>query len=177
MLFRSGQDQVSARNLVDVLVVLITPAGGDDIQWEKAGMMEAADVVAVNKSDLAGADATAAGLTAMLGLAAPGEGKSPPPIVKIIAGRGEGIDELWRAISRCAGAVDQDSRREKSHQRRILNAMQERLEEWFRAHAAAPGEVRELLERSRAGTISRPQAIDELLRRFAESFRSTAIEP
>ena len=58
----SGQDQLAVRELVDLLVLVLTPAGGDDIQWEKAGQMEAADVVALNKADLPGTDFAQAGL-------------------------------------------------------------------------------------------------------------------
>jgi LAO/AO transport system kinase len=161
-----GQDQVAAQNLVDVLVVLITPAGGDDIQWEKAGVMEAADVVAVNKADLAGADAAAAGLTAMLGLSTSPQGKSPPPIVKIVASRSEGIEELWDAI--VARAAQSVGRRSRSRRRRILSLLQQQLADWF-SSVESSGDVRDLLDRLAEGSISEQHAANELLRRFADS--------
>ena len=51
-----GQDQIAVRDLVDTLVLLVTPNTGDEVQWEKAGVIEVADLVVVNKSDLPGAD-------------------------------------------------------------------------------------------------------------------------
>src|SRR5262249_34814531 len=51
-----GQDQVGVRSIVDTLILLVTPAAGDEIQWEKAGVIELADLVVVNKSDMPGAE-------------------------------------------------------------------------------------------------------------------------
>ena len=49
-----GQDQIAARAVVDTLVLLVTPNTGDEVQWEKAGLIEVADLLVVNKSDLPG---------------------------------------------------------------------------------------------------------------------------
>ena len=56
-----GQDQVAkmSASIVDTLVLLVTPNTGDEVQWEKAGVIEVADLVVVNKSDLPGADRVA----------------------------------------------------------------------------------------------------------------------
>ncbi|QDS89626.1 2-methylcitrate dehydratase [Rosistilla ulvae] len=61
-----GQGDVAIRDLVDVVVLTLQPQTGDDLQWEKAGLLEVADVVVVNKSDLPGADATVADLRQQL---------------------------------------------------------------------------------------------------------------
>lgn len=94
----AGQDQLAIRDVVDVLVLVVTPAAGDDVQWEKAGLLEAADVVVVNKADLAGADAAAAGLRSMLDLSVVGTEAPQVPILKVVASRNQGIDELWTAV-------------------------------------------------------------------------------
>jgi len=52
----AGQGDTAVRGLVDVLVLLLQPETGDDLQWEKAGLLEVADIVAIHKSDLPGAD-------------------------------------------------------------------------------------------------------------------------
>lgn len=90
-----GQDQIGVRKLVDTLVLLVTPHTGDEVQWEKAGVIEVADVVAVNKSDLPGADRVRGQLRAALTLV---PGAPEVPILPVIAARGEGIAELWDAI-------------------------------------------------------------------------------
>ena len=78
-------------------MVLLAPGMGDAIQAAKAGILEVGDVYVVNKADRDGADATVRELRHMLTL---GERRQPgdwrPPIVKTVASRGEGIDELRR---------------------------------------------------------------------------------
>ena len=87
--------------LADTTIVLLAPGMGDGIQAAKAGILEIGDVYVVNKADRDGADATARELNHMLGL---GESRSPgdwrPPIVKTVAARGEGTDELVEALEK-----------------------------------------------------------------------------
>src|SRR5204862_5291465 len=51
----AGQGDTSVRDLVDVVVLLLQPETGDDLQWEKAGVLEVADLLVVHKADLPGA--------------------------------------------------------------------------------------------------------------------------
>lgn len=98
-----GQDQIEVRRLVEVLVLLVTPHTGDEIQWEKAGLIEVADLVAVNKSDLPGADRVRHQLLAALSLSAAG---SEVPVLSITAATGQGVAELWDAIRARAAASE-----------------------------------------------------------------------
>ncbi len=90
-----GQDQIGVRDVVDRLVLVVTPGGGDEVQWDKAGVIEVADVVAVNKHDLPGAGRVLADLICSLSLL---PGSHPAPVLPIVASSGEGIAELWAAI-------------------------------------------------------------------------------
>lgn len=90
-----GQDQVGARKVVDTLVLLVTPHTGDEVQWEKAGLIEVADVIAVNKSDLPGADRVRSQLLSALSLS---PGKSAP-VLSVSASTGAGVAELWETIA------------------------------------------------------------------------------
>jgi LAO/AO transport system kinase len=96
-----GQAEVEVASLADSTVVLVAPGMGDAIQAAKAGILEVADVFVVNKADREGADATARDLRHMLSL---GERRTPgqwtPPVVKTVASKGEGIDELVDALDR-----------------------------------------------------------------------------
>lgn len=96
----TGQDQIGIRPLVDVLVLVVTPAAGDEVQWEKAGVIEVADLLVVNKSDLPGSDRVRAGLQSMLGLT---PDRQPPPVLPVVAISGAGVAELWQAIASQAG--------------------------------------------------------------------------
>jgi LAO/AO transport system kinase len=51
-----GQDQLAVRDRVQTLVLLVTPGSGDEVQWDKAGLIEVVDIVVVNKADLPGAE-------------------------------------------------------------------------------------------------------------------------
>ncbi|WP_438485815.1 methylmalonyl Co-A mutase-associated GTPase MeaB [Streptomyces sp. S186] len=96
-----GQSEVEIASQADTSVVLLAPGMGDGIQAAKAGILEIGDVYVVNKADRDGADATARELNHMLGL---GEARAPgdwrPPIVKTVAARGEGVDEVLEALDK-----------------------------------------------------------------------------
>ncbi|BFP52139.1 methylmalonyl Co-A mutase-associated GTPase MeaB [Streptomyces sp. ATCC51928] len=96
-----GQSEVEIASQADTSVVLLAPGMGDGIQAAKAGILEIGDVYVVNKADRDGADATARELNHMLGL---GESRGPgdwrPPIVKTVAARGQGTDEVVEALEK-----------------------------------------------------------------------------
>ena len=91
-----GQDQVDVRKVVDTLVLLVTPHTGDEVQWEKAGILEVADLVVVNKSDLSGAQRVRQQLTSALSLSQQG---ANVPVLSTTAATGQGVPELWSAIA------------------------------------------------------------------------------
>src|SRR5207302_4388026 len=64
----AGQGDTVVRELVDVLVLLLQPETGDDLQWEKAGLFEVSDVIAIHKADLPGAERVEAQVLAAQGL-------------------------------------------------------------------------------------------------------------
>jgi LAO/AO transport system kinase len=92
----AGQDEVEVATATQTTVLVTAPAAGDDVQAMKAGLMEIAQVMVVNKSDIAGADTTVAQLRALLSLAT--ERAWEPPIVKTVARGGEGVGDLVDAI-------------------------------------------------------------------------------
>ncbi|MGE3856905.1 MAG: methylmalonyl Co-A mutase-associated GTPase MeaB [Dehalococcoidia bacterium] len=96
----AGQDEVEVANAAGTTVLVTNPSAGDEIQSMKAGLMEVAQVLVVNKADLAGADTAVTQLRALLAIAArhPEEGEWVPPILKATARTAEGIPELVDAI-------------------------------------------------------------------------------
>lgn len=90
-----GQDQFAVRDFVDVLVLVVTPMSGDEVQWEKAGLIELVDVIAVNKADQPGADRVRQQLHVALSLS---EDRSDVPILPTVATTGLGVPELWDKI-------------------------------------------------------------------------------
>jgi LAO/AO transport system kinase len=90
-----GQDEIEVAGLAQVTVVVLVPGMGDDVQAIKAGIMEIADVFAINKSDQPGAGRVEQELHAMLSLT----GGRHPAIVKTVATEGKGIAELLEACN------------------------------------------------------------------------------
>jgi LAO/AO transport system kinase len=89
-----GQDEIEIADVAQVTVVVLVPGMGDDVQAIKAGIMEIADVFAINKSDQPGAERTEREIQAMLSLAQDGH---QPPIIRTVATNGTGIPELLQA--------------------------------------------------------------------------------
>ncbi|WP_103884783.1 methylmalonyl Co-A mutase-associated GTPase MeaB [Actinacidiphila yanglinensis] len=103
-----GQSEVEIAAQADTSVVLLAPGMGDGIQAAKAGILEIGDVYVVNKADRDGAEATARELNHMLGLGeARAAGDWRPPIVKTVAARGEGVDELLDALDKHRGWMEE----------------------------------------------------------------------
>jgi GTPase len=99
-----GQAEVDVASTADTTLVLLAPGMGDGIQAAKAGILEVADIFVVNKADREGADQTVRDLRYMLSLGGrhSAAGAWRPPIVKTVAAKDEGTDELLAAIDRHA---------------------------------------------------------------------------
>jgi LAO/AO transport system kinase len=95
-----GQAEVAVASLADTTLVLLAPGMGDAIQAVKAGILEIADVFVVNKADRDGADATYRDIQGMIGLADRAPGDWRPQVVRAVASRGEGIDDIVAAIGK-----------------------------------------------------------------------------
>jgi LAO/AO transport system kinase len=93
-----GQEEVDVIRVVDTVCLVTVPGLGDDIQAIKAGVLEIADVLVVNKADRPGADETARDLAQMLSLAKDRPWKTP--IVRTSAQSGDGLPQLVEAIDR-----------------------------------------------------------------------------
>jgi LAO/AO transport system kinase len=101
-----GQSEVEIAGLADVSVVVLVPESGDEIQNMKSGLMEIADIFVVNKSDREGADTFANNLKKLLH-----QRPEPIPVIKTVADKAIGIEELVKAI---------ESRSAKENSRRIF---------------------------------------------------------
>ncbi len=148
----TGQSEVEVAAAADTTVVLEAPEMGDEVQAIKAGLLEVADLVVVNKGDRPGAQRTASQLRAMLSAAAPpdpGNGRprpKRPDVLVTTASTGEGVPQLLgaldrhRAASREAGGSARLARAE--HQ--VWAIVVERLRERLRAPGRWPATERTL---------------------------------
>jgi len=109
-----GQDEVEVVKLADIVLVILIPGAGDEIQAFKAGIMEIADVFVLNKADSPEAANTEKQLKAMLDLGFGGE--AMPPVVKTVATEGEGVEPLVNEIDKLVESKSQefiDSRKKR----------------------------------------------------------------
>lgn len=117
----AGQVEVDVADAADTAVVVVSPGWGDSVQAAKAGLLEVADVLVVNKSDRPGADEAVRDLEGTLDLATD-ERREPgwrPPVVRTTASAGEGVDGLWEAIGRHRQFLSETGRAEACRVRRV----------------------------------------------------------
>ncbi len=157
-----GQDEVDVVQQADTTVVVTVPGLGDEIQAIKAGILEIADVLVVNKADREGADRSVRHLIAMLELR--GHDAAPVEIIKTIASQGGGIDDLVAAIERhrerVAPGSDGGARRRMKRAETLLgDVLDDRVRRVVaRALAARP----DLVERVASRETDPYSAADEL---------------
>ncbi len=111
-----GQSEIEIAAIADPTIVLLNPGAGDAVQAAKAGLLEVADIVVVNKADRDGADQTVRDLRA----------ETKAPILKLVAAQGEGIPELVEAIE-THHRTDSPERRRARARSQILSLAQTRL--------------------------------------------------
>lgn len=112
-----GQSEIEIAAVADPTVVILNPGGGDAIQAAKAGLLEVADLVVVNKADREGADQTVRDLHI----------ETSAPVSKLIAATGEGVPELVAAID-AHHRADTPERRTARARAQILSLAQTRLQ-------------------------------------------------
>jgi len=163
----AGQAEVDVVRVADTVVVVLVPGLGDTVQTLKAGVMEIADVFAVNKADTKDAERTVAEVRAMLHLTPPGEGWQVP-VVRTVATTGEGIPDLWREIQRHREFLESTGRLERRRADRRRTEVLRRAESilWDRILQAAGSTLDTLLERVAAGHLSPQEAAQELVDRL-----------
>src|ERR1041385_1359821 len=125
-----GQDEVDVIRTVQTNIVILVPGMGDDIQAIKAGIMEIGDIFVVNKADRPGADRTVTEITMMMSLVED-HAEWLPPIVKSVASRGEGIEELDEAIVRHRGYLESSGELDRRNRERVRIRVETLLKEKF----------------------------------------------
>jgi LAO/AO transport system kinase len=161
-----GQAEVEIASLADTVLVVVAPGLGDSIQAAKAGILEIADVFAVNKSDRPGSQEVIRDLRTMLAMARYGPADWKPPLVAVAAATGTGIDDLAAAIDQHRDWLAASSRlleRRQARARAEISAIA--VAELRQRAGQLPGASRldELAERVCAGKVDPYSAADELI--------------
>ena len=161
-----GQEEVEVVRVADTVCLVTVPGLGDDIQAIKAGVLEIADVLVVNKADRPGADETARDLAQMLSLGAPRIAWKPP-IIRTVAATGEGTDELVAAIAKhrawAAESGEREARRRASARAEVEDLLRVSLVRRLRDRLGVE-RVDSAIARVAERAIDPYAAVDELLR-------------
>jgi LAO/AO transport system kinase len=163
-----GQSEVEVVALADTTVVLLAPGMGDGVQAAKAGILEVADVFAVNKADRDGARRTVRDLEYAIAMSADGAGDRgwTRPVVSMVAVRGDGVDDLVAALDAHREWLDGSGERAVRRRARAaaeieavaLEEVRSRIGD-VRGATALPG----LADRVVAGDLDPYRAADALL--------------
>jgi GTPase len=114
-----GQSELEVMLTADTVVVVTTPAAGDGVQLIKAGIMEIADIFAVNKADLPGADRVVKELRRLVH-ETKGGGAWEPPVVATVATSGQGVDDLVTAVDRHLAWAAESGELQRRRSRRLV---------------------------------------------------------
>ena len=126
-----GQAELDIMNVADTTVVVLTPGAGDAIQTIKAGIMEIADVFAVNKSDLPGADKVALEVEMMLDLQSDRMAWRPPVMQTSVMNR-SGMEDLLNAIEKHRSYLMEKGKFQEKRQSRLRAETLEILDHQWR---------------------------------------------
>ncbi len=131
-----GQNEIAVMRLADSVMVVLAPGMGDGIQAAKAGILEIADILVVNKSDHAGATATVRDLKGMIALGRSGTAGGNEwraPVLSTVASSGTGIDEVLAALQRhrdhAAAGGQAEIRRRQRAEVAVVAVVLERIQE------------------------------------------------
>lgn len=160
----AGQDEVEIAMMADTTVVVLTPGAGDDVQAMKAGIMEIADILVVNKSDLPSADLLERQLRSIVEAARSGR---VTPIVRTAGALGEGIDALVDALEEhrayLADAEVRKAHRASQARHQVLTLARQRLIDRVVLEHGSDGKLDEIVARVAARQIDPHAAADELI--------------
>ncbi|HZI44875.1 MAG TPA: methylmalonyl Co-A mutase-associated GTPase MeaB [Ilumatobacter sp.] len=155
-----GQVEVEVAGKADTTVVVLNPGWGDSVQANKAGLMEIADVFAINKADRKGVEETRRDLEQMLDLSELPADSWRPPILATVATTGDGVPELWEAINahrtHAEASGQLESRRAFRAREELREIVAERLHQ--RARQICTGDRWEALTEAVAARESDPWA-------------------
>ncbi len=167
-----GQSETAVADMVDLFLLLLPPAGGDELQGLKKGIVEIADLIVVNKADgelEPAASRAVAEYTAAVHMLRPATAGWMPPVLKVSALQRRGLDEVWKEIERFRTTIGPERLAEKRvRQARawMWNEIEEGLLTELRGHPKVARRIGELEAKVVAGAITPTTAARIILEEF-----------
>jgi LAO/AO transport system kinase len=164
-----GQSEIAVADMTDFFLALMLPGAGDELQGLKKGVVELADMIAVNKADgdnIARAKAAAAEYRAALHILSPRSPNWSPPVVTYSALTGDGIAALWAAAlehrDRLTASGELDARRGEQQVRWMWSMLEERLFAPLRSDRSLKAALPRIEADVAAGRLAANAAVEEI---------------
>ncbi|MBM6592551.1 methylmalonyl Co-A mutase-associated GTPase MeaB [Microvirga pudoricolor] len=163
-----GQSETAVADLTDFFLVLMLPGAGDELQGIKKGILELADMIAVNKADDAGprAQAAAAEYKAALHILTPATSAWTPPVMTISGLTGDGLDALWAKVldhrARLEATGELAAKRRAQDAKWMWALVDERMHQKIATDAALRARLPEIERQLSGGILSPDAAADEI---------------
>ena len=164
-----GQSEIAVSDMTDFFLVLVLPGGGDELQGLKKGVVELADMIAINKADgdnLARAKLTAAEYGAALHILAPASVNWSPPVVTYSALKDDGVEALWNHIldhrRRLTASGELAARRGEQQVKWMRSMLEERLYAPLRSDRAVKAALPQLEADVAAGRVAPGAAVEKI---------------
>ncbi|KAM9662075.1 methylmalonic aciduria type A protein, mitochondrial isoform 2-T2 [Morphnus guianensis] len=170
-----GQSEFAVADMVDMFILLLPPAGGDELQGIKRGIIEMADLVAINKADgdlIVPARRIQAEYVSAMKLLRKRSKVWRPKVMRISAKTGEGVSDMWDKMTEFRDLMltsgELIAKRRKQQKVWMWNLIQENMLEHFRSHLAVKDKIPLLEEKVLSGVLSPGLAADLLLKAFKD---------
>ncbi len=164
-----GQSETAVADMTDFFLLLMVAGAGDELQGLKKGIVELADMIAVNKSDgdnVERAKAAAAEYRGALNILTPPSAIWSPPVITYSALTGTGIPELWGQVmahkEKMTASGEMEQRRRDQQVKWMWTLLEERLTARLRGDPAVRGKVRQAEAAVAAGKLAPTLAVDEI---------------
>ncbi|MBN9671184.1 methylmalonyl Co-A mutase-associated GTPase MeaB [Roseibium aggregatum] len=164
-----GQSETTVADMVDFFLVLMLPGAGDELQGIKKGVLEIADMIAVNKADGDGAlraRSAASDYRAALHILAPRSPNWSPPVITVSGLANEGLDHLWDQIeiyrTRMQASGEWQDKRSRQQVAWMWDMLQQRMMEALKTNHKTADRLKVLEESVREGNAAVSVAVDEL---------------
>jgi LAO/AO transport system kinase len=164
-----GQSETAVADMTDFFLVLMLPGAGDELQGLKKGVVELADMIAVNKADgdnVSRAKAAAAEYQAALHILTPKSPHWSPPVITYSALTEAGIDRLWNQVTthheQSSASGERLRRRRQQQVKWMWTMLEERITSRLRSEPAIRSKLPQIERAVAAGTLSPMLAVEEI---------------
>ena len=175
-----GQSETTVADMVDFFLVLMLPGAGDELQGIKKGVLEIADMIAINKADGDGwarARKAASQYRAALHIMTPSSPNWTPPVMTVSGLANESLDKMWAQVEAHQGKLSEtgelQAKRSGQQVRWMWSMLEDRMKALLEDNQAVTSLLHEVEHKVEAGTLPASVAVETIMGRLLSSLKST----